>query len=289
MDHEYNHALNIEASAPPMTLLQSGPTQVCLPCSISAATATAAAAHQKPQPNALAPKTPYRNQAKNAALDVVPTVELRVALMLDPTLRLGNDAPTKIQKRKRGGTKSTQKMTDKINKMDAKKMDLLPVASCSVNGCQLVGCVRIRNDASMQELYREMYASVCTNAHHSSHNEDLKFLLSMLHGCMAAITCSILEQRKALHGAMGGSCVWCRTIEGRHQWPTHDWFDTVVDGNSMCPEFDAWVMYLRMYVPSKSQYFFPPTEMGPEIDIHPLVFMQHFDANSDTLTLLNQI
>ena len=91
-----------------MTLIQSVSTQVCIPCSTATATATAVAALQELQLTTRAPETHQSNKT-NVAFNVVPTVEPRVALTLDARLRLSDDAPTKIQKRKRGGTKSVQK------------------------------------------------------------------------------------------------------------------------------------------------------------------------------------
>ena len=133
----------------------------------------------------------------------------------------------------------------KINKTDAKKIGLPPVDPCSFKGCLLVGCARIYSDVSMQEPYRGIDVSGCTNTHYTSHDEGRKFLLSMLQGHNATRTHSIFERRKPLQGVMGG-CVWCRTVKGRHQGPKHDQFYADVGGNSLCPEFEVLVAYLRM-------------------------------------------
>ena len=121
----------------------------------------------------------------NVTFNLDTSVKKRMEPTQNDTLRLGDVAPTGLQRRKTGGRKSTQKKKAKCNKRDTNMASLPPVQACTLKICKL-NCATITNDPALQQSYRELYTTVCKNAPESSHNEGLRFLLSMLHGLKAS-------------------------------------------------------------------------------------------------------
>jgi len=76
----------------------------------------------------------------------------------------------------------------------------------------------------------------------------------MLRGIKASQGHTIIQQSRKLVEGQTVGCIWCRSINGRHQGPPHEWLDTYIDGNPICPEFESWIAFLRTYVPLKCEF-----------------------------------